>query len=147
MSRCAHNQGGCLAHIFQGREIHWAAIRRFPSAIYRYRGFTDLSRPASLIHRLANFCQAFGGKLRLWAPLLRWGSGIDQSKFSGVSSRSLYVRTLVAGSGGLVVGRSSEAALAQCGAKVLPFGLDLLQTYIFTMYGQASCGIAAQKRP
>lgn len=40
-----------------------------------------------------------------------WGSGIDQTKFSGVSSRSLYV---------------------------LPFGLDLLETYIFTMYGQVT---------
>ena len=44
-------------------------------------------------------------------------------------------------SGRLIALRSSEAALTQCGAKVLPFGLDLLQTYIFTMYGQASCGI------
>ena len=53
-------------------------------------------------------------------------------------------------SGRLVVCRSSEvdrSSLAQCGAKVLPFGLDLLETYIFTMYGQASCGIASQKRP
>ena len=30
-----------------------------------------------------------------YPPLLRWGSGIDQTKFSGVSSRSLYVRNLV----------------------------------------------------
>ncbi|CAK8999684.1 unnamed protein product [Durusdinium trenchii] len=39
-----------------------------------------------------------------------FGSGIDQSKFSGVQSRSLYVQ---------------------------PFALEPLDTYIFTVFGQA----------
>jgi len=82
-----------------------------------------------------------------YPPLLRWGSGIDQTKFSGVSSRSLYVRNLVVVWLFAEAQKLTEVALAQRGAKVLPFGLDLLETYIFTMYGQASCGIASQKRP
>lgn len=61
-----------------------------------------------------------------------WGAGVPQTKFSGTGSRSLYASAQVLG-----LGFSSWEAYA-VPPEVEPHTLDPLETYIFTVYGQAT---------
>ena len=77
----------------------------------------------------------------LLSLLPRWGTGLNETQFSGVRSRSLYAHAWVV----LVCCRGCSSRWVLCflrfpsQAEVLPFGLDVLETYMFTVYGQAGC--------